>query len=139
MINFYRDDEIGIIEIPEWENNCWINSQLPDEKEKDFLFNKIKMPQAFFNDIEDIDERPRLEQEDGWLFVILRIPVIDNKQDIPFITVPLGIIFKDNVFVTISFHKNEIVNDFLRYSNLKKLSLKNKYELILRLFISSSV
>jgi magnesium transporter len=40
-----------------------------------YLLEELQIPEAFYNDIEDIDERPRIEIENGWTLIIMRIPV----------------------------------------------------------------
>jgi magnesium transporter len=55
------------------DSNCWINIECPTEAEKKIFTRRITNPEAFYNDIEDIDERPRIEIENGWTF-IMRIP-----------------------------------------------------------------
>ncbi len=139
MRKFYKLENTSINEIKKWEHKSWVDFMMPDIKEKEFLYNNLKVPKAFLNDIRDIDERPRVEHEDGWLFIVLRIPIRKEEYDSPFLTVPLGIILKDDIFVTISFHENEIISDFIKYTKIKKITVKNFYELILRIFISSSV
>lgn len=82
------------------------------------------MPQAFFNDINDIDERPRIEIENDWHLIIFRIPVVSEDVKIPFYTIPVGIVFKDEICVTISFHKNEVLSDFVNYTQKRKAMSK---------------
>jgi magnesium transporter len=43
------------------------------EAEKKYLLEELQIPEAFYNDIEDIDERPRIEIENGWTLIIMRI------------------------------------------------------------------
>ncbi len=129
----------GLISCENWEPNCWVNIEVPTEKDKDFLINELKIPLSFYNDIEDIDERPRIEIENGWTLIILRVPVMIYDNGIPFSTIPLGVIFKDEVFVSISYQIIEMIPDFIQYSKRKMISKKNNFDLVLRLLLSSSV
>jgi magnesium transporter len=52
----------------------WINIECPTEAEKKYLLEELQI-QKPYNDIEDIDERPRIEVENGWTLIIMRIPV----------------------------------------------------------------
>jgi magnesium transporter len=139
MINFYRYGDSGTIKINNWEKNSWVNIEQPSSDEKKFLVENLKIPIAFLNDIEDIDERPRIELENNWLFIILRLPIKTNDEDLPFYTIPLGIILKEDIFVTVCFYKTQILDDFIKYTLNKKIAINSSYELILRLLISSSV
>ncbi len=107
MKAFYKNNN-GLFESKEWTPNCWINVECPTEEEKKYLLEDLKVPEEFYNDIEDIDERPRIEIENGWTLIIIRIPVITNNVKLPFNTIPVGIVFKGDICVTISFHKTEI-------------------------------
>ena len=47
---------------------------MPTEEDTLYLTRDLKIPSAFLSDIRDVDERPRIETEDGWTLMILRIP-----------------------------------------------------------------
>ncbi|MDD2346443.1 MAG: magnesium transporter CorA family protein [Bacteroidales bacterium] len=122
-----------------WQKDAWINIEEPTSSDKDYLLNEIKIPEAFYNDIEDIDERPRIEYEDGWFLIILRVPVKTNDPKLPFSTVPMGIIFNDVYFTTICFYKTEMVSDFIQYAKRKNILKTDNFDLVFRLHLSSSV
>ena len=108
MKAFYTNNN-GLIEIPKWTPNCWINIECPSEAEKKYLLEELQIPEAFYNDIEDIDERPRIEIEDGWTLIIMRVPIKSNDLNFLFIPFRLELIFKGDICVTISFYKTEIL------------------------------
>lgn len=138
MKRFLWCDE-GFTEKETWEADCWINVEVPSEEDVKYLVEELGVPDSFLSDIEDADERPRIEEEDGWNLIILRIPYRDKGNDIPYITVPLGFIMKEHYFVTVCHFNTDMLPDFIRYVNRKKLSLKGNWDLLFRLFLSSSV
>ena len=69
----------------------------------------------------------------------MRIPVKSNDVKLPFQTIPLGLIFKEDVCVTISFYETEIISDFVQYTNRKNIHIRDNFDLVLRLLLSSSV
>jgi len=129
----------GFHQILNWEPNCWVNVECPTEAEKSYLVNELNIPEPYLNDIEDVDERPRIELEDGWFLILMRLPYKSEDESLPFSTVPLGIIFKDDVFVTICFYKTEMLPDFIQYGNRKNISITNNFDFVLKLLLSSSV
>lgn len=131
--------KVGFVEKKEWEPNCWINVVAPTREDLRFLTDEMGVPEEFIDDIEDVDERSRLEIEDGWTLMIMRIPYKSVDTSIPFITVPLGIIIKDEVFVTVCYHHTEMLPDFINFVIRKNLELANNWDLVFRLFLSSSV
>ncbi|MBU2060870.1 MAG: magnesium transporter CorA family protein [Bacteroidetes bacterium] len=138
MRAFYKNNN-GLIEVAEWFPHSWINIECPSPEEKRYLLEELQIPEAFYNDIEDIDERPRIESENGWTLIIMRIPVKSNDVKLPFHTIPVGIVFKGEVCVTVTFHKTEMLTDFVSYTQRKNIDLKDNFDLVLRLLLSSSI
>lgn len=138
MKAFYKNNN-GLIESAAWTRNCWINVECPTEEEKKYLLEELKIPEEFYNDIEDIDERPRIEIENGWTLIIIRIPVNTDNVKLPFSTIPVGVVFKGEICVTISFHKTEMLTDFVIYTQRKNKDIKDNFDLVLKLLLSSSV
>lgn len=122
-----------------WSNDCWICIELPTEQDDRYLVRELNIPQAFLSDIQDVDERPRIEVEEGWTLMILRIPYRDVENDIPYITVPLGIIMKEHYFVTVCHYKTDMLPDFMLHIQRKRLTVDSNWDLMFRLFLSSSV
>lgn len=129
----------GFSEKQTWQADCWINIEEPTQTDNQYLVKELGIPDSFLSDIEDADERPRIEDEDGWTLIILRIPYRAKENDIPYITVPLGFIMKEHYFVTVCHYNTDMLPDFLRYANRKKLTLEGNWDLLFRLFLSSSV
>ena len=139
MKTFFKNNHSGLITSDKWEENCWISIQNPSNEERNYLLQDLQIPESFYNDIADIDERPRIEIEDAWNLIILRIPFKNTDAKLPFTTVPLGIVFKKDVFVSICFHETEMLNDFVYYTQRKNVIIKNHFDLVLKLLLSSSV
>jgi magnesium transporter len=139
MISYYKNGIKGLVDCEIFEPDCWINVETPAAADKSYLINELQIPENFYDDIEDIDERPRIEFEDGWYLVILRIPVKTDQANLPFSTVPLGIIFKGNIFASICFHATDLIPDFIRHMRRKAIDKKSNFDIVLRLLLSSSV
>lgn len=131
--------EVGFAEKQLWQNNCWINVEAPTAEDLKYLTEDLKIPDSFLSDIQDVDERPRIETEDGWTLMILRIPFRDTGNDIPYITVPLGMIMKEHYFVTVCHYQTDMLPDFISYMKRKNIAVDQNWDLLFRLFLSSSV
>ncbi len=129
----------GFAEKNAWQPDCWISVVTPTPEDIGYLVHDLEIPRAFLSDIEDVDERPRMEVEDGWTLMILRIPFRDTRNDIPYITIPLGIIMKEHYFVTVCHYQTDMLPDFLLYTRRKNLTVDGNWDLLFRLFLSSSV
>lgn len=138
MKTFYQNQG-SLVAVTDWQPNCWVHIENPDKADKKFLLDDLGIPEAFYNDIKDVDERPRIETEDGWWLIIMRIPLKSDDAKLPFYTIPVGIVFKEDVRVSLSFRKVDMFDDFVRYSGRKKIELGDNFDLVLKLLLSSSV
>ena len=129
----------GFIEKPEWQPNCWVNIECPDDDDFRFLIQKLQVPESFLDDIADTDERPRTDTEGNWLLTILRIPMQSSQLGVPFITIPIGIITNNEIIVSVCYHHTDLIPDFIAHTQRKSIIVRNKLDLILRIIYSSAV
>jgi len=139
MRTFLYCEASGYMEKDQWLPNSWVNVECPTPDDIQFLLDKFKIPESFLSDIADTDERPRIEYEANWLLTILRIPLLNKDSDIPFSTVPIGIITNNDITISVCYYQTELIPDFIRYTRRKEVTVRNKYDLILRLIHSSAV
>ncbi|MCF0190287.1 MAG: magnesium transporter CorA family protein [Marinilabiliaceae bacterium] len=138
MITYYINNS-GYEVSDRWVSNCWTSVECPNEEEIGFLINGLDIPESFISDIDDNEERPRREEEDNWQLIVIRVPCHRNESHIDYTTVPFGIIMRGDVFVTICNYKVDMIDDFAVYTIRKQLQVANNDELVMRLFLSSSV
>lgn len=99
----------GYFEINELQKGCWINTTNPSPDEIRKINLDFGLPIDILNDILDVDERPRIEFEDDWTLIILRIPVESRNNGVPFHTIPLGIFITDSFTLTLCVQDNEVL------------------------------
>ncbi|MEL1245110.1 magnesium transporter CorA family protein [Flavobacterium sp. DGU11] len=138
MITFYKNGN-GIEVAENASKSIWINTTEPTLSETAYLLEELRVPEAFYNDIEDMDERPRIETEDGWTLIVLRIPYRTEDVKLPYSTAPLGLIFGKGIFISLCFTKNDLLPDFITYTQRKQVTITNDYDLVLKLLLSASV
>ena len=129
----------GLVPCDNWEPNCWVNVVKPTIQDKKYLTETLKVPEAFYDDIEDVDERPRIEVEDGWCFILMRIPCKLQDENTSCTTVPLGIMFKDDIFVSVCFFKTDLIPDFIQYTKRKNIQFTDNINFVFRFLLSSSI
>jgi magnesium transporter len=108
MIKIYKTFG-GFNTIGKLEKGCWINVVNPTQAEIQQINTDYGLPVDLINDILDIDERSRVEFEDDWTFVILRIPVETSNNGVPFQTIPLGVFMTGDYTMTICLQDNEVL------------------------------
>ena len=140
MIQYWRCDN-GFKQIGEWEPDCWVKVTKPSPEELREIEERFDAPIDFMRDIEDVEERPRTESDSGWLMTLLRIPnkEVDADGDFIYNTLPFGVLVKADIFITICYYPTEMVADFIKWTNRKSITERNRYDLCLSLFLSSSV
>ena len=130
----------GLTQLPEWQPNCWIQVTCPTEEDQHELEEKFNIPDYFMSDISDTDERARYEYDDGWMLIILRIPYVKEiRSRTPYTTVPLGIIHKRDVTITVCFYETNMMIDFVSFQQKRNEGFTDHVDMIFRLFLSSAV
>ena len=83
---------------------------------------------------------PRYEYDDGWMLIILRIPYVKEvRSRTPYTTVPLGIIHKRDVTITVCYYETNMMLDFVSYQQKRREGFTDFVDLTFRLFLSSAV
>ena len=130
----------GLNQINDWQPNCWIQVTCPTEEDQRELEEKFNIPDYFMSDISDTDERARYEYDDGWMLIILRIPYVKEiRSRTPYTTVPLGIIHKRDVTITVCFYETNMMIDFVSFQQKRGEGFTDHVDMIFRLFLSSAV
>jgi len=133
MIAFYRQGEKALQPIEKPEPDCWINVTQPDNYEVSCLINEYGLEAETLSDIMDIDEQARIEKDGGRVLLIVRIPIFGEDREPPYYTVPLGIVFLQDMILTICLCKNEILNDMIT-GRIKNFSFDNRKNFLLTVF-----
>lgn len=130
----------GLTTIKEWQPNCWIQVTCPTEEDQQALEAKFNIPDYFLPDISDTDERARYEYDDGWMLIILRIPYVKEvRSRTPYTTVPLGIIHKRDVTITVCYYETNMMIDFVSFQQKRGEGFTDYVDMTFRLFLSSAV
>lgn len=130
----------GLRTIDQWEPNCWVQVTCPSQDDIDFLQNQLHVPDYYISDIADTDERARYDIDEGWILIILRIPYVKEvRSRTPYTTIPLGIILKGDVCITLCNFETNMMIDFVTYQQKRGLGFTDSVDMVFRLFLSSAV
>ena len=136
----YWNTQGGLSQLQEWQPNCWIQVTCPTEEDQRELEEKFNIPDYFMSDISDTDERARYEYDDGWMLIILRIPYVKEiRSRTPYTTVPLGIIHKRDVTITVCYYETNMMIDFVSFQQKRNEGFTDYVDMIFRIFLSSAV
>ena len=130
----------GLHTLNEWEPNCWMQVTCPTDEDCRELQERFGIPDYFLSDISDTDERARYEYDDGWMLIILRIPYVKEvRSRTPYTTVPIGVIHKRDVTITVCYYETEMMIDFVSYQQRRNEGFVDYVDMIFRFFLSSAV
>lgn len=102
MITIYKSNGSGLETIEQPLTGSWLNVIDPSPPEITQLQETLGVPQDFITYPLDQAEMARTEKEDSAMLIILRAPCFQGEAaDIPYITVPVGIILTDRHIATI--------------------------------------
>ena len=139
MLTFWNTNH-GLRTIEQWEPNCWVQVTCPSQEDINFLQNDLHVPDYYISDIADTDERARYDIDEGWILIILRIPYVKEvKSRTPYTTIPLGIILKGDVCITLCNFETNMMIDFVTYQQKRGLGFTDSVDMVFRLFLSSAV
>lgn len=139
MLSFWNTKR-GIAAIEHWQPGCWVQVTCPVEDDVRYLVDELHMPDYFLTDVADADERARYDMDEGWLMIILRIPHLKSiNSRAPYTTIPLGVVVKGDVIVTICNAESRMMMDFVSHQQRRGEGFSDAADLVFRLFLSASV
>ncbi|HNS64787.1 MAG TPA: magnesium transporter CorA family protein [Anaerolineaceae bacterium] len=138
MHTIYKSTENGLTEVTELTPGCWVNMIDPTTDEIERV-TTLGIPADFITYPLDMDERARIEREDdGKMLIILRIPYYEGPRvDIPYTTIPLGIVLTERLIITICRRPNEVIQEFTS-GKMRGLSTAKRNRFILRLLLMTA-
>lgn len=148
-------NNVDLLSLPANER-VWIQLTNPNEIEVHRIIDELKVPEDFVRSALDDEEGPRLDLDDdtGYRLIVFDIPVTQTKNedsDAPYTTMPLSIIQKDNLTISVCLNDSSKFND-IEHGTLRSnvlldspkilyqflLSFHNLYEVYLRAIDKSS-
>lgn len=138
MIKIFLKQNGVLNEIDHPTQDCWINIYPPFNMEKlELLSKEIDVPFEFIIDCIDQYERSRYDKEGDAKLIVINTPIvnegIDIDDDATYITVPVGIILKPDLIMTISSLANPMIQWFEK-NPIKNLRADDREFFVLKIF-----
>lgn len=137
MITIVKSNQAGLESLASPVAGCWlrVTDPTPDEIAR---LEALGIPLDFITYPLDIDERPRSEREESKILILLRIPYFQGESfDVPYITIPLGIILTDQYLVTVCKRNNDIIQEFSS-GRVRDFATTKHSRFVLRLLLSTA-
>ena len=139
MITIYKSTSEGLLTIDDFVAGSWVHVSNPSNQELTLLVERFGIPLDFLTDPLDLDERARLETEDGARLIVLRVPHLDSwTDDIPVTTLPLGIVLVGDLVITVSAIDSELIGDF-KQGRVRNFATHDQNRFVLQLFLKTTL
>jgi magnesium transporter len=137
MISIYKTTEEGLEKIDAMVNGAWANVVDPTADEMKKLMD-WGMEMDYINYSLDQDEMARMERDEEYTFILLRIPIHQPESDIPYTTVPLGIMILGNKVITVCRYDSDIFR-VLATGKYRLMKTGKRYRLTLYIFLETAM
>ena len=137
MLTIYKTTEQGLEQLESMANGTWVKAVDPTPDEIERLVN-WGVDVDYINYSLDLDEMPRIERDDDYTFILLRIPHRQPESDIPYTTIPLGIMIRGNTIVTICRYDKEMFK-VLANGKYRMMKTGKRYRFTLYIFLETAV
>jgi magnesium transporter len=136
MLRIYKTTENGLETLETIANGAWVNVVDPSPEEIEKLVN-WGMDMEYINYSLDQDEMARMERDEDYTFILLRIPIYQPDSDIPYNTVPLGIMILGNKIITVCRYESDIFKALVN-GKYRLLKTGKRYRLTLYIFLETA-
>ena len=136
MLTIYKTTEHGLEQLETMANGTWVKAIDPTPEEIQKLVD-WGIDAEYINYSLDLDEMPRIERDDDYTFILIRIPHRQPNDDIPYITIPLGIMIKGNMIVTICRYDKEMFK-VLANGKYRLLKTGKRFRFALYIFLETA-
>jgi len=137
MLTIYKTTEQGLEQIDSMANGAWIKVIDPTPEEIERLVN-WGIEADYINYSLDFDEMARMERDDDYTFILLRIPHSQPDSDVPYTTIPLGIMIRSNFIVTICRYDKDTFR-VLANGKYRLLKTAKRYRFALYIFLETAL
>ena len=122
------------LSISEAVSGSWFSLINPNEEEIKQVSLVLGLDEDFLRNSLDLDERSRIEIEDGNILIITNLPIMTEEGS--FDTLPLGIIYTPTSIMTVCSKDNNIVSSFNETTSAS-FDTRNKTEFMLKILYRS--
>ena len=136
MLTIYKTTEQGLEQLDSLANGTWVKAVDPTAEEIQQLVD-WGIDADYINYSLDFDEMPRMERDEDYTFILIRIPHSQPNTDVPYITIPLGIMIKGNTIVTICRYDKDMFK-VLANGKYRLLKTSKRYRFALYIFLETA-
>ena len=135
MIEYYRSVRGALERLETYQAGCWVNVVSPTQGELDYLSQHHGVPMDYLLYSMDHDERPRFERDGEYILIVMQTSFdFGEAADVPFDTLPLGIIHTPAAIFTVGTASNPVLEEF-KAGRIRGLSTVKRNRFTMQIFL----
>lgn len=113
MIKYFLTTPDGTHQIDAPAPGCWISLVAPTDEELRSVSEYRSLDMDILKAALDLDERSRIDADDGYTMVLVNIPTVEERTDIDLYTaIPLSVIISGDCIITVCSENSPIIRSF---------------------------
>jgi magnesium transporter len=132
MINIWKQENRKMVSGERSDNPIWVDARNVTREDIHTLETEYGVDTETIMDILDPDELSRIEREDDYTLIIVRLPIFIATNEVSYFTIPLGILLYPDKILTICWADCELLND-LTNNKVRGLTLKDLPAFVVRI------
>jgi magnesium transporter len=122
MITIWKQENRKLVEGERADSPIWVDARNVTREDIHTLETEYGIDTEIIMDILDQDELSRIDREDEYTLIIVRLPIFISTNEVSYFTIPLGLLIFPNMIVTICWADCEVLRD-LTGNKVRGLSL----------------
>lgn len=131
MIKIWKQENRKMIEGERSDKPVWVDARNVTREDIRTLETDYGIDSETILDILDPDELSRIDREDDYTLIIVRLPIFIATNEVSYFTIPLGIILFPDMIITICWADCELLND-LTTNRVRGLTLSDLPAFVVR-------
>jgi magnesium transporter len=115
MIEYYLTQNEKLQKLDSIQAGCWISMVSPKEQEIQDISNQFCIDSDILKAALDVDERSRIDTDQGCTMVLVNIPTLEEQSDKElYSTIPLSIVIVHDAIITVCSEDSPVIRTFMQ-------------------------
>ncbi|OQA63279.1 MAG: Magnesium transport protein CorA [Spirochaetes bacterium ADurb.Bin269] len=138
MIRIWKQENRKLVEGTRDDGRVWVDARNVTREDIRTLESDYGIDTEIIMDILDQDELSRIDREDDYTLIIVRLPIFIPANEVSYFCIPLGIIIFPDMILTICWADCELLHD-LTDNRVRGLSLEDLPAFVVRVLARADI
>ena len=137
MVRFFARENEKVVEKKDFSQDCIILVVNPTRDETNMISSLLNFTPDFINDVQDLDERARIDYDEKVIQIILKVPYKDESDEkLLYKTIPLSILLGENYILLGSKYPVDFIQSMIEES---KVNPKKRSRMIFQMMYKNAI